>query len=133
MDVTSFALIKNNLTNPWKRKHLGIPLHGTKIEANFRNLFQSVSRKKTRSQFRLLEQETFVLNHFPISYCRFNVKNIRKNVCRIRNQLKMWAWKRHLSSEQHKIRAGFGSESIATLPPFGPLEGHEWLFQISSQ
>jgi hypothetical protein len=24
-------------------------------------------------------------------------------------------------------------ESIATLPPFGPIEGHSWFFQISSQ
>ena len=24
-------------------------------------------------------------------------------------------------------------ESIATLPPFGPIEGHTWFFQISSQ
>ncbi len=25
------------------------------------------------------------------------------------------------------------SESIATLPPFGPIEGHKWFVQISSQ
>jgi hypothetical protein len=25
------------------------------------------------------------------------------------------------------------TESIATLPPFGPIEGHKWFFQISSQ
>ncbi len=25
------------------------------------------------------------------------------------------------------------SESIATLPPFGPIEGHRWFFQIFSQ
>ncbi len=25
------------------------------------------------------------------------------------------------------------SELIATLPPFGPIEGHKWFFQISSQ
>ncbi len=25
------------------------------------------------------------------------------------------------------------AESIATLPPFGPIEGHKWFFQISSQ
>jgi hypothetical protein len=25
------------------------------------------------------------------------------------------------------------SESIATFPPFGPIEGHKWFFQISSQ
>jgi hypothetical protein len=24
-------------------------------------------------------------------------------------------------------------ESIATLPPFGSIEGHQWFFQISSQ
>jgi hypothetical protein len=25
------------------------------------------------------------------------------------------------------------AESIATLPPFGPMEGHKWFDQISSQ
>ncbi len=25
------------------------------------------------------------------------------------------------------------TESMSTLPPFGPIEGHKWLFQISSQ
>ncbi len=25
------------------------------------------------------------------------------------------------------------ADSIATLPPFGPIEGHKWFFQISSQ
>jgi hypothetical protein len=29
--------------------------------------------------------------------------------------------------------APFNSESIATLPPFGPIEGHNRFFQISSQ
>jgi hypothetical protein len=25
------------------------------------------------------------------------------------------------------------SRAVATLPPFGPIEGHKWFFQISSQ
>ncbi len=28
---------------------------------------------------------------------------------------------------------GSNPESIATLPPFGPIEGHKWFFQISCQ
>ncbi len=72
-------------TIPRKRKMLGISYCKTKEEANSRNslpnhlveekttrnfvpwykiLFRSISRKKTCSQFCLLEQETFVLNHF---------------------------------------------------------------------
>jgi hypothetical protein len=33
----------------------------------------------------------------------------------------------------HKSCPWQGTESIATLPPFGPIEGHKWFIQISSQ
>ncbi len=35
--------------------------------------------------------------------------------------------------KSHIRRAKIPAESIATLPPFGPIEGHKWFFQISSQ
>jgi hypothetical protein len=34
--------------------------------------------------------------------------------------------------EKKSFFAEFRSESIATLPPFGPIEGQKWFFQISS-
>jgi hypothetical protein len=43
-------------TIPWKRKLLGIPFHGTKIEATLGIPFQSISWTKSCSQFCLLEQ-----------------------------------------------------------------------------
>jgi hypothetical protein len=33
----------------------------------------------------------------------------------------------------HHLYCDQGAESIATLPPFCPIEGHKWFFQISSQ
>ncbi len=32
------------------------------------------------------------------------------------------------SAMQRKRGVSYSSESIATLPPFGPLEGHKWFF-----
>jgi hypothetical protein len=31
------------------------------------------------------------------------------------------------------VKNGDGGHVIATLPPFGPIEGHKWFFQLSSQ
>jgi hypothetical protein len=57
---------------PQKRKMLGITYRET-------ILFHSISRKKTRWQFYLLEQETFVLNRFQ-NVAAENVKNsVRKD------------------------------------------------------
>jgi hypothetical protein len=33
----------------------------------------------------------------------------------------------------NKAKRGVHSESIATVPPFGPIEGHKWFDQFSSQ
>ncbi len=41
--------------------------------------------------------------------------------------------KREMQTGSSETLIGWKSESIATLPPFGPIEGQKWFDQISSE
>jgi hypothetical protein len=71
---------------------LGTPFCGTKIESNFRNFVTKFFAKKTRSQFCLLEQESFVLNHFLKSAAAENVKVVSE-------KMTFEIWTNHLLSK----------------------------------
>jgi hypothetical protein len=47
--------------------------------------------------------------------------------------LEIWSNHFYPSMGPNGGSVAMGSESVATLPPFGPIEGQKWFDQISSQ
>ncbi len=84
-------------------------LKGYSFALNFENLILAFSAKNNVESF-------FTWRALPKTLRRVvMLRYVSSND--MRNEITWKAW----------------SESIAMLPPFGPIEGHQWFFQISSQ